>query len=368
MIAMARPLIGPEEERAVIEVLRSGRLAQGPQVERFEAAFAEVCGVRYAVAVSSGTAALFLALLAHGIGPGDEVITTPFSFIATGNSILMTGARPVFVDVDEQTFNIDPAQIEAAITPATKAIMPVHLYGQPAAMDAILAIAERHGLAVIEDAAQAIGAQDGGRAAGSFGVGCFSLYATKNIMCGEGGMITTNDPQIADRLRLLRNHGSRVRYYHEMLGYNFRMTDLQAAIGLAQLAKLEQFTSRRIANAAFFDEAITHPHVIKPVARPGVRHVYHQYTLRIRGDRDAAIHQLRAAGVETAVFYPLPIPRQALYRDLGYNPDLPVAERLSREVLSIPVHPGLTDDERAHIANAVNGLSIEVSEAEAVSR
>lgn len=362
MIPVARPQIGPEEEAAVLAVLRSGMLAQGPQVEALERAFAAVCGVEHAVAVCNGTAALHLALLAHGVGPGDEVITTPFSFVATGNSVLMTGARPVFVDIDEATFNLDVAQLEAAITPRTRAIMPVHLYGRPAAMDAIVALAERYELAIVEDAAQAIGAHYHGRPTGSFGTGCFSLYATKNIMSGEGGMITTSDPQVADRLRLLRSHGSRVRYYHDSLGYNFRMTDLQAAIGLAQLGKLERFTEQRIANAAFLNQAIAHPQVLKPTTQPGTRHVFHQYTLRILGDRAEAARQLSAAGVGTAIFYPLPIPQQPLYRDLGYDQALPVAERLSGEVLALPVHPSLTHDELAQIADAVNALSLAVAE------
>jgi dTDP-4-amino-4,6-dideoxygalactose transaminase len=358
MIPVARPQIGVEEEEAVLAVLRSGMLAQGPQVERFERAFAEVCGVAHAVAVCNGTAALHLALLANGVGPGDEVITTPFSFVATSNSILMTGARPVFVDIDEETFNLDVGLIEAAITPRTKAILPVHLYGQPVEMDRLLTIAERHNLAVIEDAAQAIGALDRGRPTGSFGTGCFSLYATKNIMSGEGGMITTDDPAIADRIRLLRAHGSRVRYYHDILGYNFRMTDLQAAIGLAQLGKLERFTAQRIANAAYLNAAIDHPAVIKPHSRGDVRHVYHQYTIRVQGDRDAAIQQLGAAGVGSAVFYPLPIPQQPLYRELGYAVEMPVADRVSREVLALPVHPSLTPDDLAQIAEAVNALAV----------
>lgn len=363
MIPVARPQIGPEEEEAVLAVLRSGMLAQGPQVERLERAFAEVCGVGHAVAVCNGTAALFLALLAHGIGPGDEVITTPFSFVATGNSILMTGARPVFVDVDEASFNLDVNQIEAVITPQTRAIMPVHLYGQPANMDAITSLAERYELVVIEDAAQAIGAHYCGQPVGSFGTGCFSLYATKNIMSGEGGMITTDDPHIAEKLRLLRSHGSRVRYYHDLLGYNFRMTDLQAAIGLAQLGKLEAFSERRIANAAFFDRMIATPLVLKPTVQPGVRHVYHQYTLRILGDRAEAIRQLAAMGVGSAIFYPLPIPQQPMYRELGYDVQLPVAERLSGEVLALPVHPSLSDDELVQIADAVNTLSLAPVEA-----
>lgn len=359
MIPMARPLIGPEEEDAVLSVLRSGMLAQGPQIERFEVAFAALCGVPHAVAVSSGTTALYLALLAHGIGPGDEVITTPFTFIATANSVLMTGARPVFIDIDPVSFNINPALIEAAITPRTKAIIPVHLYGQIAAMDAITEIAKHHGLVIIEDAAQAVGALFHDRPAGSFGTGCFSLYATKNMTSGEGGMITTADPAVADRLRLLRNHGSRVRYYHEFLGYNFRMTNLQAAIGLTQLGKLAAFNARRLRNAAFFDHHINHPAVTKPQVQPGMRHVFHQYTLRIRANRDAAARQLAAAGVSTAIFYPLSIPRQPFYREIGYTDQMPVADQMSDEVLALPVHPGLNDADLNQIVNAVNGLRLE---------
>ncbi len=359
MIPMARPLIGPEEEDAVLSVLRSGMLAQGPQIEHFEVAFAALCGVPHAVAVSSGTTALYLALLAHGIGPSDEVITTPFTFIATANSVLMTGARPVFVDIDPVSFNINPALIEAAITPRTKAIIPVHLYGQIAAMDAITEIAKRHGLVIIEDAAQAVGALFHDRPAGSFGTGCFSLYATKNMTSGEGGMITTTNPAVADRLRLLRSHGSRVRYYHEFLGYNFRMTNLQAAIGLTQLGKLAAFNTRRLRNAAFFDQHINHPAVTKPQVQPGMRHVFHQYTLRIRANRDDAARQLAAAGVSTAIFYPLPIPRQPLYREIGYTDKMPVADQMSDEVLALPVHPGLNDADLNQIVNAVNNLCLE---------
>ncbi|MDW8403572.1 DegT/DnrJ/EryC1/StrS family aminotransferase [Chloroflexus sp.] len=358
MIPVARPLIGREEEEAVLAVLRSGMIAQGPEVERFETEFAALCGTRHAVAVMNGTIALYLALLAHNIGPGDEVITTPFSFIATGNSILMAGATPVFVDIDPHTYNINPDLIAAAITSRTRAIMPVHLYGQPADMAPIMALAQRHHLVVIEDAAQAIGATYRGQPVGSFGIGCFSLYATKNVTSGEGGMITTNDPAIADRLRLLRNHGSRVRYYHELLGYNFRMTDLQAAIGRAQLAKCERFTNQRIANAAFLSEQIRHPAVITPFVQPDVRHVFHQYTIRVLGDRDAAIKQLNAAGVGTAIFYPLPIPQQPLYRKLGIEAETPVADRVAREIIALPVHPALSDGDLAQIAAAVNALTV----------
>ncbi|MCU0491326.1 MAG: DegT/DnrJ/EryC1/StrS family aminotransferase [Chloroflexaceae bacterium] len=359
MIPISRPQIGPEEEAAVMAVLRSGMLVQGHQVEALEAAFAKLCGVSHAVAVSSGTAALHLALLANGVGPGDEVITTPFSFIATANSILMAGAKPVFVDVHNNCFNLDAGQIEAAITPRTRAIMPVHLYGHPAEMATITAIAQRHGLAIIEDAAQAVGATYHNQPIGGFGTGCFSLYATKNIMSAEGGIITTDDQGIAERLRLLRSHGSRVRYYHDDFGYNFRLTDLHAAIGVAQFAKLEAFTARRIANAAYLSTHIRHPLVVKPHVRAGVRHVFHQYTIRVPGEwRDAAVRQLQAAGVGSAVFYPVPIPQQTYYRKLGYEVELPVSDQMSREVLSLPVHPALSEDDLTTIAAAVNGLQL----------
>ena len=254
MIPIAQPLMGEEEKRAVIAVLESGMLAQGPKVEEFEKAFAALWGVRHAVATSSGTTALHVALLAHGVGPGDEVITSPFTFISSANSILFVGARPVFVDIDESSFNIDPSLIEARITPRTRALLPVHLFGNPCDMEAIMAIAARHGLIVIEDAAQAHGASIQGRKVGSFGTGCFSFYPTKNMTTAEGGMVTTDDDQVAEKARLLRSHGMRKRYYHDFLGYNFRMTDLQAALGLAQLAKLEVFNEKRIANARYLTE------------------------------------------------------------------------------------------------------------------
>ena len=235
MIPISKPYIGDAERQAVLEVLDSGMLAQGPKTALLEAKFAAVCGVKHAVATSNGTTALYLALLAHGIGPGDEVITTPFTFIASVNSIIFTGARPVFADIDPETFNISPARVESAITPRTRAIMPVHLFGLPCDMNALTDIARRHGLSLIEDAAQAVGADYHGRRVGSFGTGCFSLYATKNVMSGEGGMITTDDEAIANQCRLLRSHGMARRYYHDMLGYNFRLTDLHAAIGVAQI-------------------------------------------------------------------------------------------------------------------------------------
>jgi dTDP-4-amino-4,6-dideoxygalactose transaminase len=354
LIPVAKPIIGDAEIEAVVAVLRSGQLVQGEVVERFERRFSELIGVKHTVAVSSGTAALHLALLAHGIGPGDEVITTPFTFIATANAVLYTGARPVFVDIDADTFNIDPALIEARVTARTKAILPVHLYGQPADMLAIGAIAARHGLAIIEDAAQAHGAAIGARQVGTFGTACFSFYATKNIITGEGGAITTDEDDIADRLRMLRSHGQRERYHHELLGYNYRLTDLQAAIGLAQLDRLAEFTHRRIANAAHLSRQLRN--VVTPRVRPGYRHVYHQYTVRIPRGRDEALRHLRAAGVGASVHYPTPVHQQPLYRDLGYRERLPVAEQASREVLSLPVHPALTDGELEQIVQAVARL------------
>lgn len=355
MIPISKPQFGDEELALVREVLESGVVAQGPKVAQLEEAFAALCGTEYAVAVSSGTTALHLALLAHGIGPGDEVITSPFTFIASANSVLFTGAMPRFVDIRPDTFNIDPDQIEAAITPRTKAIMPVHLYGLMADMDPIMAIAERHGLAVIEDAAQAHGATYKRRKAGSFGAGCFSLYATKNMTSAEGGMVTTDDPAIAEQVKLLRAHGSKVRYYHDILGYNFRLTDLHAAVGLAQLKKLDAFNAARQRNAEFLNQHLEN--AIVPCVPEGQTHVWHQYTVRLQHtDRDEAIEQLKAKGVGSAVFYPVPVYRQKVYLDRGYNESLPVTEEVTQQVLSLPVHPALTSADLDTIVEAVNSL------------
>jgi len=355
MIPIARPLIGAEEEAAVLAVLRSGQLAAGEQVELFERRFAEVCQVREAVAVANGTAALHLALLAHGIGPGDEVITSPLSFAATGNTILLVGAKPVFVDIEPDTYNIDPELVEAAITPRTKAIMPVHLYGNPADMRRLAVIAEVHGLAIIEDACQAHGATIDGRPMGSFGTGCFSFYATKNITTGEGGMLTTNDHALADSLRLLRSHGQRERYYHIALGYNLRLTNIQAALGVVQVGKLQQLNEQRIENAAYLTERLQGV-VPTPVTRPGHRHIYHQYTIRVPGDREAFAAALRERGVGSAVHYPLPIHKQPFYQEQGFDCSLPIAEEAARQVLSLPVHPALSEADLAIVAREVRAL------------
>jgi perosamine synthetase len=356
MIPVSKPYIGEAEKQAVMEVLDSGMLAQGPRTAKFEERFAQVCGVKHAVATSSGTTALHIALLAHGIGEGDEVITTPFTFIASANSILFTGAQPVFVDIQPDTFNLDPELIERAITPKTKAIMPVHLYGYVCDMDALQAIADKHGLVIIEDACQAVGASYKDKKAGSFGTGCFSLYATKNVMSGEGGMITTNDDVIAEQCRLLRSHGMKRRYYHDMLGFNFRMTDLCAAIGLVQLDRLEDFTAKRRANAAYLNSKIES--VITPQVKENYGHVFHQYTVRVDGgrDRDAAVKQLSEAGIGTGVFYPVPAHQQGYMRDIVGDVQLPVAEQLAKEVISLPVHPQLSQTDLETIATEVNQL------------
>jgi perosamine synthetase len=356
MIPIAKPQIGPEEKQAVMEVLDSGMLAQGPRVKEFEERFAEKCNVGYAVATSSGTTALQVALLARGIGPGDEVITTPFTFIASANAILYTGARPVFVDIDAETFNLDPKQIEAAITPRTRAILPVHLFGLCCEMDPIMAIAEQHGLEVIEDACQSHAASYHGRPAGSFGIGAFSLYATKNMTTGEGGMITTQSPVIAEKCRVIRQHGMRRRYYHDELGYNFRMTDIQAAIGIAQLQKLDRFNEARVKNAAYLTAHLRG--VATPQVPPGYAHVFHQYTVRVpQGLRDALAANLQEQGIGSGVFYPVPIHQQTFYKEqLGYPLEFPQAERAASEVLSLPVHPGLSQQDLETIVAAVNGF------------
>jgi len=370
MIGIARPLLGVEEEAAILRVLASGRLVQGECVADFEQRFAELCHVREAVAVSSGTAALHLALLAHNVGRGDEVITTAFSFAATANVILLAGATPVFVDIEPDTYTLDPVQTEMALTRRTKAIMAVHLYGHPCDMKRLEQLAEAYSLVLIEDACQAHAATIDGRPVGSFGTGCFSFYATKNITTGEGGMVTTNDPAIAERVRLLRNHGQEARYYQIALGYNLRMTEMQAALGVAQIEKLEYFTQRRIANAKYLTEHLKGT-VQTPIVRPGCRHVYHQYTIRILSRRNECMTELREKGIDTTIHYPLPIHQQPFYRRQsslfrvlspgkrsavnGGNPlaQLPATESAAQEVLSLPVHPALSQADLSTIAREV---------------
>ncbi len=356
-IPIARPLISEEEKRAVIEVLESGQLAQGERTEAFERAFATYIGTRQAVAVTNGTAALIVALQAVGVRPNDEVITTPFSFIATATSIIACGARPVFVDIDPFDLNLDPNLLEDAITDATRAIMPVHLFGHPARMTEIAELCSDNELALIEDAAQAHGAEHQGRRVGSFGAGCFSFYPTKNMTTGEGGMITTDDEDLARQCRLFRHHGQERRYYHEHFGLNWRMTDIAAAIGVAQLARLEEWNRTRIANAERLSGAITA--VEGPRVREGDRHVFHQYTVRVATDRDGLQRRLQEAGVGTAVHYPVPIHQQPIIQSMGLAEGVscPVAEAAAEAVLSLPVHPSLSDDNLDYIAEQVNGLA-----------
>lgn len=356
MIPIAKPLIGEEEGKAIVEVIASGQLVQGPKVREFEDRFAEMCGVKHAVATSSGTTALHLALLAHEVGPSDEVITSPFSFIASANCALYVGAKPVFVDIEPEFFTIDPSKVEERITGKTKAIIPIHLYGQSCDMDAIVRIAEKHKLAIVEDACQAHGAKYKGQSVGSFGTACYSLYATKNMTTIEGGMIVTDDAHIAEQARLLRNHGSPKTYEHVLLGYNMRMIDLTAAIGLIQLKKLAGWNSARRANAEYLTANLSKiKGVVTPKIREGAEHVFHQYTIRI-ADRDNAAQKLRDKGVGVGIHYPTPIHKQPLYHNLGYTDNLPVAEAASREVLSLPVHPSLTRNDLDCIIEAIASL------------
>ena len=361
-INIASPDIGEEEIRGVTDVLRSGVLASGPRVIELEQAFARFIGTAHAIATNSGTAALMVALQALGIGPGDEVVTSPFTFIASANAILYTGAKPVFVDVQEEDFNLDPEQLESALTPRTKAVLPIHLYGQTAEMDPIVTFCQTHNLHLVEDACQAHGATYGGKKAGSFGVGTFSFYPTKNMTTSEGGMITLDDEALAHTCDMIRNHGSQKRYYHEILGFNFRMTDIEAAIGLAQLAKLERNNERRKANARFYGEALKDvPGIVLPQELPGRTHVWHQFTLRVTAEckvtRDGLAEDLGKRGIGTAIYYPLPLHQQVWFQKLGNDwGRFPVAERMSREVLSVPVHPKLSQDDVTIVAESIREI------------
>jgi perosamine synthetase len=354
MIKISEPLIGDAERSAVLDVLDSGQLVNGPVTRRLETEFAaQVSHTREAVAVSSGTAALHLALLAHDIGPGHEVITPAFSFQATANMVLAVGARPVFVDVNVDG-NIEPSLVEAAITSRTRAVLPVDLFGRCCDMLAICDFAGRQGFAVIEDAAQAHAAELKGRRAGSFGTGCFSLYATKNLTAAEGGVITTDDPSLADRLRRLRNHGEGERYESTELGYNYRMTDMGAALALAQLPRLPELTLARRKNAAYLSSNLQGVGLPAAPGQPE-QHVWHQYTIRVDGGRDHLRDYLAEQGIQSSVHYPKPLPAQKLYRELGYDDSaFPMARALSQQLLSLPVHPGLSESDLERIVKAVN--------------
>ncbi|MBI4673358.1 MAG: DegT/DnrJ/EryC1/StrS family aminotransferase [Chloroflexi bacterium] len=362
MIPISKPCIGENEQRAVQRVLASGGLAQGPRVAEFERAFAEYIGVKHAIATSNGTTALHVALLAHGIGAGAEVITTPFTFIASINAILYAGATPRLVDVDD-SFNLDASQIENAITPRTKAILPIHLFGQPCDLRAVMGLATRHNLVVVEDACQAHGATFQGKRAGSFGMGCFSFYATKNMTTGEGGMLTTSDDAVAAHARLLINHGMRVRYHHETLGYNFRLTDVAAAIGIEQLKQLDGFNARRAENAAYYDEHLRNVRgMVVPRVFPQRTHVYHQYTVRVLPDfpltREELIARLSERGIGVGVYYPIPAHQQeSASHNEWAQVHLPRAQEFAKQVISLPVHPLVTDADRAYIVETIRELA-----------
>jgi perosamine synthetase len=360
MIPITAVRFGEAEETLVLEVLRSGQLAQGAYVERFERKFAELHGVKHAIAVNNGTTSLVVALEALGIGPGDEVITSPFTFVATLNAILEAGATARFVDIGDD-FNIDVTKIAAAINDRTKAIMPVHLYGYMADMDPIMALAAERGLHVVEDAAQAVTAQYRSRIAGSFGVGCFSLYATKNLNTGEGGVVTTGDDDVADRLRLLRNQGMRQRYQYEVAGHNYRLTNLAAAVGLPQLDRVHEINQARTANAAALRAGLAGISGLVLPQEPAAdrSHVYHQFTIRVTGDaavtRDQAIDGLTERCIGCGVYYPKVVFDYDCYR---HHPRVivdtfPKAVETASQVLSLPVHPYLTPDDLSTITATV---------------
>jgi dTDP-4-amino-4,6-dideoxygalactose transaminase len=348
--------IQEEAMEAVARVLADAAYVLGSEVERFESEFADYCGVAHGVAVNSGTSALHLALLAAGVGPGDEVITVPFTFIATAATIRYVGATPVFVDVDPVSYTLDPARIEAAVTPRTRALIPVHLYGHPADMDPILEIARARGLAVIEDAAQAHGSEYKGRLAGGLGdLGCFSFYPTKNLgACGEGGIVVTSDPERAKRVRLLRHWGQTDKYRHELLGFNYRMDGIQGAILRIKLRRLERWTEMRRGHAARYDKELANAGVSTPVEMTWARHVYHAYTVRSAG-RDALRDALAENGIQSAIHYPVPLHLQPIFSDLGYGPGaFPRAEAAADEVLCLPMFPELSADAPERVAACIS--------------
>ena len=347
--------IKTEIDAAVLDLLESSHFVLGSKVAAFEDAFATYCQAQYAIGVNTGTSALHLALLAAGIGPGDEVITTPFTFVATAAAIGYAGARPVFVDIDPVSFNIDPTKIEAALTPRTKAIIPVHLYGQPADMGAIMEIARRHGLVVIEDACQAHGAEFEGRRVGSIGdMGCFSFYPGKNLGAyGEGGAVTTNNPEFARTIRMLRDWGAEQKYHHDLKGYNYRLEGMQGAILGTKLPYLEQWTEARRTHAARYDALLSESIYGTPVAASNRRHVYHVYAIRT-AEREAVQSFLQERGVNTGIHYPIPVHLQACWAELGYRAgDFPHAERAANEVLSLPLYPELQPAQQDRVVEAL---------------
>lgn len=357
----------------VLDLLASGRYIGGPPVETFEQSFSRYIGTAECIACNSGTDALYLALRALEIGAGDEVITTPFSFIATAEAISLVGATPVFVDVSAQSFNLDPLQVEAAITPRTRAILPVHLFGQPVEMTKLLAIARTHDLAVVEDCAQAVGATWGGQKVGSLGqLGCFSFYPTKNLgACGDGGAVTTHDPALAAQIRKLRDHGRRGAYVHEVVGMNSRLDALQAAILQVKLQHLDRWNQQRRQLAQRYGQLLQPlPHLVLPQEIPGGEGVWNQYTIRVLAEpgtaagvrRDRLRQWLQTQGIGSMVYYPLPLHLQPVYQGLGYRVgQLPVAEQLAAEVLSLPMFPELTAPEQAQVVHSLKDALAQIA-------
>ncbi len=363
MIRLSEIRFDEHAERAVVEVLRSGQLAQGPTVERFEEALRARLDVAHVAAVSSGTAALVLALEAAGVGPGHEVVTSPFTFAATVNAILHVGATVRFADIDPEDFTVNVEAVDAAINERTAAVLPVDLYGQPADIPALAALAARRGIRLIEDAAQAFGAEAHGTPAGTADVGCFSFYATKPLTTGEGGAVATADGDLDGRVRLLRSQGSRVRYRYEAIGHNMRMTELAAAVGRCELDRFDELTGRRQVNAALLTAGLESvPGIQTPLIRAGRTHVFHQYTVRVTEDsrlsRDALREQLAAEGIETGVHYPRAATEEACYGEHSrvICERMPHAETAARQVLSLPVHPWLTDGDIERIVAAISAL------------
>lgn len=364
MIPITSVRFGSEEEELVLQVLRSGSIAQGPMVKKFEDRFAQMCGVKHAIAVNNGTTALVAGLEVMDLAAGDEVMTTPFTFVATVNAILESGATATFADITEDDYNLDPVSVASRITARTKVLAPVHLYGQMADMGAFATIAQSRGLRILEDSAQAHFATFQGAAAGSFDIGTFSFYATKNLTTGEGGMITTNDDLTADRLRVLRNQGMRERYVYEVAGHNYRLTDLQAAVVLPQLDRYAETVQRRRHNAARLTAGLSSvAGVFVPKQMPDRAHVWHQYTIRVTEaaalGRDELVAKLQEAGVGAGIYYPKLIGDYDAYRD---HPrvslsETPVATRIAQQVLSLPVHPALSDDDLQRVIDTVAALA-----------
>jgi dTDP-4-amino-4,6-dideoxygalactose transaminase len=364
MIPITTVKFGAEEERLVLDVLRSGLIAQGPIVKRLEDRFADLHGVKHAIAVNNGTTALVAALQVMDLDPGDEVVTSPFTFVATLNAILEAGATATFADISDTDFNVEPESMARAVTPRTRVLLPVHLYGQMADMDPIVELARRNDLVILEDSAQSHGATYHGHSAGTYGIGAFSFYATKNLTTGEGGIITTNDDALADKLRVLRNQGMRARYAYEMAGHNYRLTDLQAALALPQIDRYAETVTHRKANAdRLIEELHGVPGIVVPREADGRSHVWHQFTIRVTSEarvgRDEFVEALEAEGVGSGVYYPRLLWDYDAYRD---HPrvrkiEAPVAERVAREVVSLPVHTALSDDDLGTIVRAVKKIA-----------